>query len=518
MPAEIKTLLAGHLDLVPKLFEFLEQAEAHNFGGEGSGNWGHEGRPGEVGGSGEGGAGVGTVTGSDVDKLQTQVDSWSGTENRAIATSALQNTGNTNIDVIALKSGDKLAAVAAIESKPGTDYLKVKDIASNEKGGGTRIMAEVARMAASKGKGVALVSMTTSASGFYKKIGMVPDKANDSIYRWTAEQAKGFSKKSFSEFGGEGSGNWGHGGRPGEIGGSGEGGGSAEPKSLLQQVEDKMRAEGTLPAAASKVEATKAVEAPKGTPKPTQEELKVLEDKSDSLIAKFDKATSKTRDKIEAKENVATENKESLKYLESSKKMSETELRSGIDKVFGEGSSKDIDILHVADVHASIEHNVAIMGEKAFKESVSSIKSVSQEYLTQHGSKGDATIAAYNPNTKEIYINRDISVTTTIANNIENNSTSTNFHVKSGNPASIKMSVDHEIGHAIFHGTTSKDSQEKIGKVFDKAGRYTLSKLVSKYSAYTVDELSAEAWSSRMNNGSVNSIVGNVAALMGDAR
>ena len=58
MPAEIKTLLAGHLDLVPKLFEFLEQEEAHDFGGEGSGNWGHEGRPGEIGGSGESGGSV----------------------------------------------------------------------------------------------------------------------------------------------------------------------------------------------------------------------------------------------------------------------------------------------------------------------------------------------------------------------------------------------------------------------------------------------------------------------------
>ena len=55
MPVEIKKLFAVHLDLVPRLFEFLEQAESHDFGGEGSGNWGHGGRPGEVGGSGEGG-------------------------------------------------------------------------------------------------------------------------------------------------------------------------------------------------------------------------------------------------------------------------------------------------------------------------------------------------------------------------------------------------------------------------------------------------------------------------------
>jgi hypothetical protein len=58
MPVALKQILAGNLDLVPRLFEFLEQAEKHNifdFGGEGSGNWGHEGRPGEIGGSGEGG-------------------------------------------------------------------------------------------------------------------------------------------------------------------------------------------------------------------------------------------------------------------------------------------------------------------------------------------------------------------------------------------------------------------------------------------------------------------------------
>lgn len=62
----VKKLLAENMDLVPLLYNYIKGTEIlpvfetlMNFGGEGSGNFDHDGRPGEVGGSGGGGGGGG---------------------------------------------------------------------------------------------------------------------------------------------------------------------------------------------------------------------------------------------------------------------------------------------------------------------------------------------------------------------------------------------------------------------------------------------------------------------------
>ena len=75
------------LDVVRCLSEMIEKDDSNFDGGKGSGNWGHEGRPGKVGGSGEGGASTSptshkVVEGKDIsetwtrrsDKFQYEID------------------------------------------------------------------------------------------------------------------------------------------------------------------------------------------------------------------------------------------------------------------------------------------------------------------------------------------------------------------------------------------------------------------------------------------------------------
>ncbi len=79
---------------------------------------------------------------------------------------------------------------AALLDKSDAEFHFVDNIASNVRGGGTRLMARICEDAAKGNKGVMLVAID-GAQGFYKKIGM----AGDPVFQFTMQQAKTFAKK-----------------------------------------------------------------------------------------------------------------------------------------------------------------------------------------------------------------------------------------------------------------------------------------------------------------------------------
>jgi hypothetical protein len=125
-------------------------------------------------------------------KIENDINSWQNNESKTIATSALSGVIDKleNTEGVLLSKDGKSAGIALIENKPDKDYIKIKDIASNEKGYGTKLMDAIMDKAIEANKGLALVSMTTAANDFYKKMGMKPDKDNSNIYRMSLDDIK----------------------------------------------------------------------------------------------------------------------------------------------------------------------------------------------------------------------------------------------------------------------------------------------------------------------------------------
>ena len=130
-----------------------------------------------------------TPTNKDVDKLQSQIDTWL-TNSQTIATSALTNLNKPNIQVLTIQSNNTLNSIAAIDTDPSKPYIKIKDIASNTKGYGTKLMKQIAQIALKHNKPIALVSMTTDASKFYSHLGLTQDPNNSSIFHWPIDSMK----------------------------------------------------------------------------------------------------------------------------------------------------------------------------------------------------------------------------------------------------------------------------------------------------------------------------------------
>lgn len=125
----------------------------------------------------------------DTQRLQSQINTWP-TNSQTIATSALTNINKPNIQVLTIQSNNTLNSIAAIESDPSKPYIKIKDIASNTKGYGTKLMKQIAHIALKHNKPIALVSMTTDASKFYTHLGMTQDPNNSQIFHWSLSSMK----------------------------------------------------------------------------------------------------------------------------------------------------------------------------------------------------------------------------------------------------------------------------------------------------------------------------------------
>jgi DNA-binding transcriptional MerR regulator len=125
-------------------------------------------------------------------KIENDINSWQNNESKTIASSALSGVIDKleNTEGILLSKDGKSAGIALIENRPDKDYIKIKDIASNEKGYGTKLMNAIMDKAIEANKSLALVSMTTNANKFYEKMGMKADMNNSNIYRMSLDEIK----------------------------------------------------------------------------------------------------------------------------------------------------------------------------------------------------------------------------------------------------------------------------------------------------------------------------------------
>lgn len=262
----------------PEIHGLLRRVER---GGPGSGHHGHEGRPGEVGGSRPGESITTTFysdqTVSEIEahnaRLVEELDDWDldvrdrGSLSRKVAANGARINYVNNTELVERRMSDgELVAIASIREYDSSDVIEVVYLASKRAGHGGPMMLEIAREAVRRGRGLAGNS-TAEAFSFYmglaEAMGVADEVEADPVHdddpftdvditiadkalalmiqplaamtiRGKAEAIefyKSFDETAHSgvyfhsverpiERGGPGSGHHGHEGRPGQVGGS----------------------------------------------------------------------------------------------------------------------------------------------------------------------------------------------------------------------------------------------------------------------------------------------------------
>ena len=213
---------------IDKKINSMEGLGAYENGGKGSGNFGHSGRPGEVGGSGSG-------------KTQLQ----RAAEAEATSGKVGHFAGLQYIDEIYKeklgKIKDDLSRLKEVKDRYG--YVDANDPAHNRL---DELKGQLARAKELAGSNVPEAQQTK-----FEKLGKLVDEIEEITgWRNSTDGAETLLN------GGKGSGNWGHAGRPGEIGGSASGGssgkirvheGSRETEYYYAEDGDRVLASGKTP-------------------------------------------------------------------------------------------------------------------------------------------------------------------------------------------------------------------------------------------------------------------------------
>jgi hypothetical protein len=245
---------AGQLDPGHEYTRDRRQGRLAVFGGPGSGDYGHAGRPGEVGGS----AGVGGSSGGDAGVTEAEkpyLEAWLiGTQepkSRELVGSAavafnLSHAGlpasRTGLDVVRSLYARTQAKLAGEGIDRITLYRGLEDAAKLDGKSSMRaapLSSWSARpeMAAShaQGEGGRLISITVPRSQIvaYYGTGMGSPVTEEYVLRGGVLHGVTVTRPA-AHFGGPGSGDFGHAGRQGQVGGSTGGGGSAELEKMLR--------------------------------------------------------------------------------------------------------------------------------------------------------------------------------------------------------------------------------------------------------------------------------------------
>jgi len=162
-------------------------------GGAGSGAWGHEGRPGRVGGSLPG-SGVGEVSvSSDFSKINvSDLASWDGDRSPYAQAAYYRVQGNPNYVGVVMKEGDETVGIASLFVRDRKKTIEIDRLATKRKGFGVKMMKEICRIASEKEYGI-LVGADAKAIGFYQKIGMKKEGAV--LFSFSKEGAHDFAGK-----------------------------------------------------------------------------------------------------------------------------------------------------------------------------------------------------------------------------------------------------------------------------------------------------------------------------------
>lgn len=146
-----------------------------------SGNYGHVGRPGKLGGSvpKSSGASVSTVEDSQVDGYMADVKQWDDMWRRGVARAALDVVGDQQ--AIALKDGNELVAVAKLATVATGEYVYLHDLATKRPGYGRQMMVNLAKVAVDNGLGMYWDS-AISAVEFYQHLGFTKSAHSSKFY------------------------------------------------------------------------------------------------------------------------------------------------------------------------------------------------------------------------------------------------------------------------------------------------------------------------------------------------
>lgn len=184
-------------------------------GGAGSGNFGHEGRPGERGGSGPGGPGAGAGTGS---PRAEEKHPGGG-----------KITGRNPINRVSNLADKLLAMKDPVYKQDGKDYQNIlHQLRTKSPGGEARARAIYSDMDT-----VVRDDFARAYTNDYKDGAAMRDMGRWARVEFNMPIPKSEDPMYEATKGGPGSGNFGHGGRPGERGGSSsEGGGGGERNAI----------------------------------------------------------------------------------------------------------------------------------------------------------------------------------------------------------------------------------------------------------------------------------------------
>ena len=168
-------------------------------GGEGSGNWGHAGRPGEVGGSSSESNSSEHYTEGKVPKKITNdiTKTWSG-DRKAVALGTINSRSKNDISVI--RDGDEVVGIIGFRPQrtiyppEGLEgrYEYVDGIATKRPGYGRQAMQIAVDRARENNSGL-LLTANNAPIGFYQKLGMNQLKSDERTFYWTPEEIQGLS-------------------------------------------------------------------------------------------------------------------------------------------------------------------------------------------------------------------------------------------------------------------------------------------------------------------------------------
>jgi hypothetical protein len=267
-------------------------------------------------------------------------------------------------------------------------------------------------------------------------------------------------------FGGEGSGNWDHEGRPGEVGGSGEGGGETANK-------------GRADKEARLASINKEMKANIGNP----EKYHALRAEGKALVKELNAET-----KLKAEEREA-------RLLEKAREKRTEPLKNNLkESKIPEDAQKEI--LAAADDPYVKE---VIVSDKVGFASVAKA--------------GEETVASCSLDNK-IYINPNLIKSLGEANNDAREQVESGWWPKGCD--TYKSAIHHEVGHARYNAAP-KDIQKLISKEFKSLQTHTgdIQKAVSGYAATNVKEFAAECYSEHKSSSSPRETASKIGKLLG---
>jgi hypothetical protein len=167
-------------------------------GGQGSGNFDHSGRPGQVGGSDNEGSGSISLQNYPEGKVPPKVlndikSSWKD-DRRDVAVGTIISRSKNDISIV--KDGDEIVGVLGLrpsrsvfppEGVPKGNYIYIDGIATKRGGYGEQVMQVAIDKAKASNSGI-LLTANNDVTGFYEKIGMTRLEKNSRTFYWTPKE------------------------------------------------------------------------------------------------------------------------------------------------------------------------------------------------------------------------------------------------------------------------------------------------------------------------------------------